>query len=102
MQTLFLSLLLAAVFSLMAPAAQAGVRKLIQSNPALIWAVPPVMTAIFAAGEAIAGAFSVELTLAVLAYTAAPVACLRLGRKGFVTDFLAILLIWLPIEFGAG
>jgi membrane protease YdiL (CAAX protease family) len=59
--------------------------------------LPIALTAIFAAGAVVAGAFRISLILLVLLYTALPVGCAV--RRW---NFAAILLIWLPIEFAAG
>jgi hypothetical protein len=66
-----------------------------------------VLTAIFSAAALLANAWSWLLSLLVLAYTAAPVACAALAGPGPAKrpsgwDFLAILLLWLPLEFAAG
>ena len=55
---------------------------------------------------ALAGAFSFQLTGLVLGYAMAPVACAHLQGAGTpktpgVLDFLAIVLLWLPLEFAA-
>ena len=108
MPKLFLAILLAGVLSFLVPAVQDCVRQAIQRRHGLIWATPLLLTGVFGVAAAVAGAFRVELILLVLAYTAAPLACLWLakarefGEPGFVTDFLAILVLWLPLEFGAG
>jgi membrane protease YdiL (CAAX protease family) len=107
MQILFLALLLAAVFGLFVPTAQTGLRGLLQSKPGAVWAVPFLLTAVFAAASAVAGAFSATLTAEVLGYTVAPVLCVWLAGGGkprtpSVLDFAAILLLWLPLEFAAG
>ena len=106
MQTVFLAVLLAAVFGLLFHAPRSRLQTLLASRPALVWAVPAVLTAIFALASLLASAFSATLTSFVLLYTAAPVACVfRLGRAGktpHALDFAAILLLWLPIEFAAG
>jgi uncharacterized protein len=106
MQTLFLALLLAAVFGLFALGVQTRLQGLLHAQPALVWTVPCLLTAVFAAASLLAGAFSVALASLVLLYTAAPVVCVfRLGQAGKTPhglDFLAILLLWLPLEFAAG
>src|SRR5512140_748186 len=107
MQILFLALLLAAVFGLFVPTARTGLRGLLQRNPGAVWAVPFLLTAIFAAAAAVAGAFSIALIAMVLGYALAPVACVWLAGGGepkvpVVLDFVAILLLWLPLEFAAG
>jgi membrane protease YdiL (CAAX protease family) len=99
-QTVILALLLAAVLAFFAPAAQRLLRRAFVRHPALIWAAPPLLTGVFAAASAMASAFSIPLTLIVLAYTCAPVLCRY--TMGGRADFLAVLLLWLPIEFAAG
>ena|SRR6266567_2644568 len=106
MQSLFLALLLAAVFGLFVPAAQNGLRAALHRKPALVWALPILLTAIFSVAAAQAGVVSVKLTLLVLLYAAAPVACVfplgPAGKTPHALDFVAILLLWLPLEFAAG
>jgi len=97
MQTLIIALLLAWVLGFFAPQAQKGLRSLFERRPAAIWAFPFLLTAIFSVSAQLAGAFSLKLALLALAYTLAPVFCTAGG-----TDFLAILLLWLPLEFAAG
>src|SRR3954471_21891488 len=107
MQTIFLALLLAAVFGLFVPTAQTRLRRVLHGSPGTVWAVPFLLAGVFAAAEVAAGAFSWQLTGMVLLYAAAPVACVFAQGAGSpktpgVLDFLAILLLWLPLEFAAG
>jgi len=107
MQTLVLALLLAAVVAFFLPTMQNLVRGALRARPAAIWAVPFLLVAIFSGAAALAGAFSFSLALLVLAYTAAPVVCAWVGGAGFMgrpaaLDFVAILLLWLPLEFAVG
>jgi membrane protease YdiL (CAAX protease family) len=100
-------LLLGVVFSFFAPAVQVSIRSMFTRRPALIWAVPWLLTAIFSGAELLGDAWSWQLTVLVLAYTAAPVACTALAGSGPAKrasglDFIAILLLWLPLEFAAG
>jgi membrane protease YdiL (CAAX protease family) len=100
-------LLLAAVFSFFAPAVQSFVRRMFTGRPTLIWVVPWLLTAIFCGAALLANAWSWQITLLVLAYTAAPVACAALAGCGPAKrpsglDFVAILLLWLPLEFATG
>jgi uncharacterized protein len=97
MQTLFLALLLAAVFGLFVPKAQTGLRGTLKRHPGSVWAFPFLLTGVFAVAAWVEGALSLPLIAMVLAYTLAPVACVVIGA-----DFLAILLLWLPLEFAAG
>ncbi len=101
-QTLVLALLLAAIFAFFAPRARTWLRSLFRGRPALIWAVPFLLAGIFSVAAALAGAFSVNLALLVLAYAAAPVGCVWAGKGRSFADFLAILFLWLPLEFAAG
>lgn len=98
--TLVLVLLLAAVLSLLSESLQTRLRKTLQLRPRLIFALPLVLTVIFALASLWANAFSPALTLAVFAYTCAPVlSAVLLPPK---LDLVAVLLLWLPIEFAAG
>ncbi|HJT89954.1 MAG TPA: CPBP family intramembrane glutamic endopeptidase [Bryobacteraceae bacterium] len=106
-ETLVLGFLLASVLAFLSPAVQETARRLCEHRPRRIWAVPALLTALFSGAALLAGAASVRLCLAVLAYTAAPVLCVSAQGPGSVKrptalDFLAILLLWLPLEFGAG
>jgi membrane protease YdiL (CAAX protease family) len=107
MQMWVMVLLLAAVFGFFSSAVQKWVRGAFTTRPALIWAVPLLLTAIFSGAAWLANAWSWPLSLLVLAYTAAPVGCAAAGGPGpakrpSALDFLAILLLWLPLEFAAG
>lgn len=81
MQTLVLALLLAAVFGLFVPSAQNRLKGMLHGKPALIWAFPFLLTAVFSGAAVLAGAFSVSLMFLVLAYTAAPVLCAVLATR---------------------
>lgn len=98
--TLVLVLLLAAVLSLLWEPLQTRLRKTLLRRPRLIFALPLVLTAIFALASLWANAFSPALTLAVFVYTCAPVLSAVLLPPRF--DLVAVLLLWLPIEFAAG
>src|SRR5947207_7169405 len=103
MQITVLALLLAAVFGLLVPSVQNRLRGLLQGHPQTIWVVPFLLTSIFAGAAAMAGAFSFELVGMVLAYTLGPAACAYMAgagspKKPGVLDFLAIVLLWLPLE----
>ena len=107
MHTWVPALLLAAIFSFFVPAVESSIRGMFTRRPALIWAVPWLLTAIFSGAAWLANAWTWPLSLLVLAYTAAPVACAAVEGLGpakcpSVRDLLAILLLWLPLEFAAG
>ena len=99
-QIAILCAMLAGVFAFFAPGVQRRLQTALKNRPRLVFAAPVLLTALFAAASAMVGAFSVTLTLLVLIYTSAPT--LLLFVQGARADFLAILLLWLPIEFGAG
>src|SRR5690349_20396079 len=102
-QTIFLACMAVLVFSFFSASLQARVRSLFE-RPALVWALPTILTALFAAAALVAGHTNTPLLLAVLAYTAAPTLCVFLAGRGpakkpAALDFLAIALLWLPLEF---
>jgi hypothetical protein len=106
-QTAFLIVLLAAIFSLLAPGLQRRLQTLLHRRPATLWSAPFLLTAVFAAASSMAGAYSLPLTLLVLAYTLAPVLVAFVqgpadAPRPTAFDFLGILILWLPIEFAAG
>jgi len=107
MQTLVLAVLLGAVLCLLCGSGQARLRKILKLRPAAVWALPILLTAAFNGAALVARAWNPPLALAVLGYTAAPVLSAWLarhlpGERPSAPDFLTILLIWLPLEFGAG
>jgi membrane protease YdiL (CAAX protease family) len=107
MQITVLALLLAAVFAIFSSSVQIRLQALARRTPAAVWALPLLMAAVFAGAAAVAGVFRPALVVMVLAYAAAPVLCAYLqgpgpARKPGALDFLTILLLWLPLEFGAG
>ncbi len=109
MQTLHIALLLGCVLALFSQSVQGALRSLFQRWSAGIWVVPFLLTGYFAAAASLAGALSLQLVLLVLAYTLAPVLVARAswpaqakGRPGGLPHFLAVLLLWLPLEFAAG
>lgn len=99
--------MLAAVLSFFLSRVQERIRSAFERRPGMIWGAPVVLTAVFSGAAALAEAWSVPLCLLVLSYTAAPVACAAWQGAGSVKrptilDFVTILLLWLPLEFGAG
>lgn len=106
-QLVILILLLGAVVALFAPGFQSRVRSALRRRSILIWASPVLLTAVFSCASWVTFAFSVPLSLAILAYTAVPVLCAWAQGPGpvqrpTVLDFATILLLWLPLEFSAG
>lgn len=107
MQIAALALLLALIFAFLSAGIQNRLRRLLESRPNRIWAVPVLLTGVFALAAEAAGAFRPALAGMVLVYTAAPALCAWLlgagpAKRPAALDFAAILLLWLPLEFGAG
>ena len=98
--TIVLIVLLAAVLSLLNGSLQDQLRSTFRGHPQRLIALPLLLTTVLAAASVWADAFSVALTLAVLAYTSAPVICAAMLPPKF--DLLTVLLLWLPIELAAG
>jgi uncharacterized protein len=106
-QTAVLALLLAAVLAFLASAPKRFLQTAFERRPLSIWAVPPVLTGIFIGAATMVGAWSLPLTLLMLGYTGAPILCAHAQGPGSAPrpsalDFLAILLLWLPLEFSTG
>jgi membrane protease YdiL (CAAX protease family) len=97
MQIVFLAPLLAAIFALFAARVRQGLQGAFRRRPALVWLLPPILTGYFLVALLSTGPANWPLILIVLAYTAAPVACAYWNAS----DFLTILLLWLPLEFPA-
>lgn len=107
MQTAVLVVLLAAIFSLLANRPRSVLETVFDRRAAWIWAAPLLLTGVFTGAAVLVGVYSTALTLMVLGYTAAPVLCAYVQGTGPASrpsalDFLAILLLWLPLEFAAG
>ncbi len=108
MQILFLVLLIAAVFAFLAPIVQARLQAKLSKTPAAVWALPFLLTLVFGLAASLVGALSAQLILIVFVYTLLPVGCavwtgrVAAGSRPPVTDFITILLIWLPLEFAVG
>jgi hypothetical protein len=109
MHTLVLLLLLAAVLAFLCTAVQHRTQAALKRRPALLFAVPAVLTALFCALAAASSAFSLTLALLVLAYTFIPALAVFVQRpappynnRPTWVDFSIILMLWLPLEFSVG
>ena len=106
-QIAILSVFLIAILALLWDAPKQALADVLHRRPVLIWTLPVLLTAIFCGAAIFVHAWSATLALMLLAYTAAPVLCTSVAGAGSIKrpallDFIAILLLWLPIEFGAG
>jgi membrane protease YdiL (CAAX protease family) len=97
---------LVVIVALFSTALQARARDWFRAGPRRVFLVPAALTALFAAVLWRAGGFSLPFLALIAAYTLAPAALVALHPPGEErprwTDFAAILLIWLPLEFAAG
>ena len=99
------ALLLAAILALLCPPVQKVFRAAFERRPALLFAAPPILSAIFLAAAVQLHALSTALALLILAYTFAPVICAFLVRRSPAPvwmDFVSIALLWFPLEFSVG
>jgi membrane protease YdiL (CAAX protease family) len=104
METLFLALLLLLIFSFFSQSIQLRLRLWLRARAGRVWLLPVALSALFWAAAAWKGAAHPLLLAAILAYTAAPVACAALQGPGpaarpTALDFATLLLFWLPLEF---
>lgn len=102
-----LALLLGSILSFFFASIRKSVSGALRRRPALIWAVPFLLTGIFSVAAALVDGGSLPLSGLILAYTSGPVLSTWLGRSGSVDrpsawDFLTVLLLWLPLEFATG
>jgi membrane protease YdiL (CAAX protease family) len=96
---------LAGILGLLFPAPQRFLQTLLKQRPTLLFAIPAVLSALFLVEAASLGAFNFPLTVLIATYTFLPVICAYLARPtpppGGL-DFLAIALLWFPLEFSIG
>ena len=103
----FAALLLVCALVLLSQRLQDALRRLMRNTPALVFALPAGVTAVFAAAAIYERALSASLVVLVFAYATAPVLCVYAAAASPCVwarwlDLAAILLLWLPLEFVAG
>jgi membrane protease YdiL (CAAX protease family) len=106
-QIAILVVLLIAILAFLASATLTFFESALHRRPIWIFAFPLLFTAIFSGAAELVRVRSLSLALMMLAYTSAPVLCAYIQGPGKVSrpsalDFIAILLLWLPLEFAAG
>src|SRR5438128_11969886 len=107
MQIAILAVFLALIFSLFSQRLQSRLRQMLLRNPALVWTVPVILSALLCIIAGHFGAFSASLAGLLIAYTLAPTLFVYIqqpnkgGQAGWL-DLVAILLLWLPLEFALG
>jgi membrane protease YdiL (CAAX protease family) len=96
----------AAIVALFSTTVQDAFRRAFGQRRALIWLAPAFLSCVFCAVAAAYGAFTIQLLGLVVIYTAAPTACVYVQHaersRPTWLDMVAVLLLWLPLEFAAG
>ncbi len=97
---------LAALLGLFSERLQRGLRNWFHRRPVRIFLVPAVLGGYFSMLLAAGGNLTPGFTLLLAAYVLAPSALVywsvRAGRSESWLDLLAVLLLWLPVEFSLG
>ena len=97
--------LIAAILVLLFVPVQKRVSGIIRARRFAILSAPAILSAFFCAAAARQHALSVPLAVAVSAFVFAPTVVVMIGvpkPQGSWLDLAAILLLWLPLELGAG
>lgn len=107
MQIFLIALFLFAILGLFSAKVQERARAAFRRRPRAVWAVPALLTLLFAvvlaAARAWSGTFLALAALYVFVPTALVYAARRRGeQKGSWLELAAILALWLPLEFAAG
>jgi len=89
---------LAGILALLAAGVQRFFQEALKQRPALLFAIPAALSALFLANAAQLGALSAPLAGLILAYTFVPAICAYRAWP----DFVIIALLWFPLEFSAG
>lgn len=104
MQIALIALFLTIILGLLSSAVQTRLQAFFLRRPQAVWLIPAALTALFAAVLLLQGAWSGLFVLFVAVYTCLPTVLVRLGsgENALWTDFIAMLALWLPIEFAVG
>ncbi len=103
MQTLNLgiaipALFLCAILALLFSPLQEALRRFVRTDPKRVFAAPAFLSALFCALLWGYGVFSALMAALIVAYTFAPAVAAYAQR----TNFVIILMLWLPLEFAVG
>jgi len=97
---------LALILAFLLPPVPALIKKTFRRRPAVLFAVPALLTATFCLVAGRLGAWNWPVTLLIVAYTFVPTICIVFQGMDAGTaswlDLIVILLLWLPIELNAG
>ena len=106
MRTLAPTVFLIVILAFLLPAVPSALKKKLRSRPALLFALPALLTAAFCMAAMRLGALGLPLTLLIVAYTLVPTVCIFVqgADAGAATwlDLVVILMLWLPIELNLG
>ncbi len=106
MRTLVPAVFLAIILAFFLPPVPSALKKRLRSRPALLFALPALLTMAFCAVALRLGALSLPLVLLMVAYTLVPTVCIFLQGTdaGAATwlDAIVILMLWLPVELNLG
>jgi membrane protease YdiL (CAAX protease family) len=97
-QILIPALFLGAILALLSTSLQAALRRWVHSDRARVFVAPVALSAVFCALLWRYGVLTVAPAALILAYTLAPTLVAYATRSNFVI----ILLLWLPLEFAVG
>jgi uncharacterized protein len=105
-RTLVPAVFLIVILAFLLPPVPTALKKKLRSRPALLFALPALLTAVFCMVAMRLGALGLPLTLLIVAYTLVPTVCIFLqgADAGAATwlDLVVILMLWLPIELNLG
>jgi hypothetical protein len=99
---------LLAILALLCDGVRRRLKRVFEAHPHLIWLVPAGLAGVLCAAAADFGTFSLPLAALAIAYTFAPALCLCAGRvrtagpQAGWREIVTILLLWGPLESGAG
>jgi membrane protease YdiL (CAAX protease family) len=99
---------LLAILALLFDGVRRRLQRVFEAHPHLIWLVPAGLAGVLCAAAADFGTFSLSLAALAIAYTFAPALCLCAGRvrtagpQAGWREIVTILLLWGPLEAGAG
>ena len=107
MRAFLIALFLAVVLGLFSGELQERLRGWFRRNPRAIWLIPLLLTALFAAVLAAERAWSGAFVLLAAAYVFVPTALVvaavrRRAETPSWLELIAIIALWLPLEFGLG
>jgi membrane protease YdiL (CAAX protease family) len=99
---------LVAILALLFEGVRRRLQRVFEAHPHLIWLAPAGLAGVLCAAAADFGTFSLSLAFLAMAYTFAPALCLCAGRTRTAgpqagwREIVTVLLLWAPLEAGAG